>query len=359
MNLSQLQATTTDDAPDHAVHDALNNFAVEPFHPPRLLRNPHVQTLFTQFYRQHSDTRYRRERIDTPDGDFLDLDFAYVDGYHHLWRDDTCPIVVMLHGLEGSARRGYAASALYHLARIGIRGVGLNFRSCSGEMNRTSRFYHLGETGDVGQVLRLLDERCPQALKFAIGVSLGGGVLLKYLGEQGADVDSRLVGAAVISPPFVLTGDQRMTQGVSRFYGRYLLRRLQRKVRQKAELVRRGGGDVAAALQATTLKQIDDAMTAPLHGFTSADDYYRQSESHQYLEAIQVPTLIMRSQDDPFFNADIPSDTIRDNPYLSGAFPQSGGHVGFIDQVTNTYHDDWAQRQIKRFFERILRATAG
>lgn len=311
-------------------------FSPPEFIPPASLRNKHIQTLAGTL-RHNPHISYRRQRLELPDGDFVDLDFPQTQTPV----PDFAPIVLLLHGLEGDARRGYAAHLYEHLARAGLRAVGLNFRSCSGEMNRTARLYHMGATEDVAFVHDWLDAQFPEVPKGLAGISLGGNVTLKYLGEGGAALNKRLFGAVAISPPFVMTGAQALEQFPNRFYARYLLRKLKRKVRLKAHRIRQGGGDVYQALKARTLAQFDEAITAPLHGFASAQDYYARSSSWQYLPGITVPTLIIRAQDDPFFNSDIPYQTIADNPGLTGLFPAWGGHVGFISELPPRLDDDW------------------
>lgn len=157
-------------------------FSVETFRPSRLWLNPHAQTVLANSLRSTNGVAYRRVRLDTADGDFLDLDFASVPGIE---LDRRAPLVLLLHGLEGNARRSYASETYRQLARQGVRAVGMNFRSCSGELNRTNTLYHAGKTDDVALVVQWLDSVFPMAAKGMIGFSLGANMLLKYLGEQG------------------------------------------------------------------------------------------------------------------------------------------------------------------------------
>lgn len=331
------------------------DFTPEHFEPHPLFRNSHVQTLAGEYFRPKKGIVFRRLRLDTPDGDFVDLDFPEIPNY--TWDDlgADAPILYFLHGLEGDARRGYAQDLYKASAKAGFRCVGLNYRSCSGEMNRNPRFYHMGATDDVGFVHQWLLEQFPDAPMVMVGVSLGGNMLLKYLGECGESLPERVKAGAAISPPFVATGHQPLSdEFLGRLYGRYLLRKLQGKVRQKAWQLRETAADPYRALKATTLRDFDDAITAPLHGFKDAHDYYAQSNSVNFVEHIRRPTLLIRAQDDPFFNADIPHEKITANPYLYHAFPAHGGHVGFIEGTSPTNYQNWAQRQVLRFFELIL-----
>lgn len=326
-------------------------FQVEPFQPAAGLGNPHAQTLFPTTLKWLRGVSFQRVRIDTPDGDFLDIDLPQVAGAH---LPPDAPVVLLLHGLEGSARRPYALEMYRQLAQRGIRAVGMNYRSCSGEINRTARSYHAGATDDVALVHAWLDGRFPNVAKGMVGVSLGGNMLLKYLGERGGEMAIRLRAAAAISPPFDLTlGDDTLNQGVNRRYVASFLGSIQAKLRAKAGLLR-PHIDLEAALAAQTLRQIDEAMTAPLHGFASADDYYARVSSRRYLAGVQVPTLILRAEDDPLIPAaDIPHDLLQLNGALLAAITPQGGHVGWVEGRPLAYRL-WGQRQVAAFLARYL-----
>ena len=275
-------------------------FALEPYRPAAGLSNRHVQTVASTVLRSQRGVFFYRERIDTPDGDFLDLDVAGVVGRP---LPDDAPLVLLLHGLEGNARRHYALETYRQLAVSGIRSVGMNFRSCSGEMNRTATLYHAGATGDVALVHDWLDRRFPRAPKGMVGVSLGANVLLKYLGERGIDLSIRLRGAAAISPPFdlALGAAQARTRALS-FYTDRFVKSIQTKIHAR---VKTNGAvfdqrvNVQAALAAQTLQQLDEAFTAPLHGFRDAQDYYARCSSRRFLPGIRVPTLVLRAEGRP------------------------------------------------------------
>lgn len=324
-------------------------FTLEPFRPAHLWSNAHVQTVLANGLRSRSGVAFRRFRLDTPDGDFLDLDFAAVAG-HPL--PSGAPLVLLLHGLEGSARRGYACETYRQLAQRGVAAVGLNFRSCSGEMNRTARFYHAGETADVAFVVRWLAEQFPDVPLGLIGFSLGGNTALKYLGEQGTATPVRA--AAAVSPPFNLTINAPVfDSGSGRFYRRFFLHSLRRKVRRHAALIGEKV-DVDAVLHAPTVRAFDDTLTAPLHGFRDAADYYAQSSSGQFLPGVRVPTLLLRALDDPFFGSDAPRAAIAANPDLVPGFVAHGGHVGFVEGRWPWRFHYWAERQAARFLAQQL-----
>jgi hypothetical protein len=266
----------------------------------------------------------RRERWDTPDGDFLDVDLGPDPG-------PAAPVALVLHGLEGSSRRRYVLSACSQLLDRGVRPVAMNFRGCSGVPNRTPRFYHSGETGDARWVLERLRSLHPGRPLGALGFSLGGNALLKLLGEDGADgpVDA----AVAMSVPFDLAaGAAHLEESrLGPFYAGYFLRSLRRKIRAKLSLLD-GRLDVEAALGARTIRAFDDAATAPLHGFRDADHYYAASSSAAFLEHIQVPTLVIHSLDDPFLPADaVPRDALTRNPSIAPLLTPRGGHVGFLE----------------------------
>ena len=243
------------------------------FRPAWWLRNPHAQTLAGKYLRPGAAFALERRRLDTPDGDFLDLDFGPDPA-------PQSPLVVVLHGLEGSARREYVSLMLAELIHRGLRGVGMNFRGCGGEPNRVARCYHSGDTDDLGHVVAWLRDRHPGRPIGAAGFSLGGNVLLKYLGERG---HGSAIGAAVtVSVPFDLPRcAEHLSSGfMRRTYGAFFLRSLRRKVRAKRHLLD-GEADVERTLAARTIRDFDEAFTAPLHGFRGAEDYYNRADARR------------------------------------------------------------------------------
>jgi predicted alpha/beta-fold hydrolase len=284
-----------------------------------------------------------RERWSTPDDDFLDLDFAPRP-------TDDAPIVLLLHGLEGSAQRGYAINTYRELGRHGIAAVGLNFRSCSGEPNRQARFYHSGETDDIRFALRELRNRYPRAPIGAVGFSLGGNALLKFLGEEG-DAALELVKAAVaVSVPYDLGvgADYLDRSAMGRFYTRIFLKPLVEKMIGKAHLLP-AVCDLARARRARSFREFDDAITAPLHGFAGAQDYYIRSSSAKFIPSICVASLLLHSEDDPFLPMSaFPSANVAANPWVSARVQKEGGHVGFIHGNPSS-PKFWAEQTAARF----------
>ena len=318
---------------------------------PAWLRGAHAQTIAGRLLRRKRGVSFRGERIDTPDGDFLDLEWSSVDG---MPLPPDAPLVLKLHGLEGSAHSGYSVELARALAARGVRSVGLNFRSCGAEMNRTARFYHSGETTDLATVLEHLGRTQPGTRLGVLGFSLGGNVLLKYLGERGEGGGIRA--AVAVSVPYDLAAcAETMSRGTEQIYAKFFLRSLRDKARAKRELLE-GRCNLAGALAAKTFREFDDALTAPLHGFTDAQAYYRESSAGPYLSRIRVPSLLIHALDDPIAPADsIPRDLIAANPMLSTAFTERGGHVGFITGTVPWNVRFWAEETAAEFLELHLR----
>lgn len=327
-------------------------FRPRPFRPAPWLPGAHLQTVGGKYLRPHPDPGLEPLRIDTPDGDFLDLEVGPepVPG---------APVVLVLHGLEGSTRRGYVRVAMAELLGQGLRPVGLNFRACSGEPNLRPRFYHSGETGDLAHALELLEERFPGRRLGALGFSLGGNVLLKYLGESGDGSGRghpRLRAAAAISVPFDLSAGARAIEAglMGRIYTRYFVRSLREKLRSKEPLLRELL-DLEAAMAAATLREYDEVATAPLHGFPDAETYYRASSSLGFLPRIRTPTLLVQAADDPFLPlGSLPAREVEENPFLLGAFTPRGGHVGFVAGLRPWRPRFWAEAEAARYLAGVL-----
>lgn len=329
------------------------------FRAPWWLRNPHLQTLWQRFARRRPLVALRRERLELPDGDFLDLDWARpIHGSEPAARDAArTPLVIVLHGLEGSSASPYAQGMLAAVAARGWRGVVMHFRGCSGELNRLPRSYHSGETGDIAYVLALLREHWPQAPRAAIGYSLGGNVLLKYLGERGAAAG--LEAAAAVSVPFLLHDSaDRLDRGFSRFYQKILVGSLVQKVAQKFARMR-SPIPLDAAAASRNFREFDDRVTAPLHGFSGAAEYYERSSSRQYLRAIAVPILILQARDDPFMTPAVIPGAGELAPSVRLEVSDRGGHVGFVTGVLPWRPRYWLEERIPAFLAGHLRAWPG
>jgi predicted alpha/beta-fold hydrolase len=294
------------------------------------------------------------ERWDTPDGDFLEI--------HRLAGDSTQPRVLLLHGLEGSVRSHYAQGLLNEAAKRNWGADLLIFRSCGTELNRTRRFYHSGETSDVSFVLEKISREFPSSPLAIAGVSLGGNVLLKFLGERGTDLPQQLQAAAAISVPFDLARSaRRINRGFSRLYQRFFLSSLRRKAAEKAiRFPDLAPDDKIAAIH--TLEDFDNLITGPLHGFLNAQDYYARSSSLKYLKDIRLTTLLFSAVDDPMLPP-IVLEEVREiaqrNPALEIDFVAKGGHAGFVTGSLPWRPFYYAEHRVGEFFARQFERGAG
>ena len=310
--------------------------------------------MWGRFFRRTPALPTRVERWDTDDGDFIDL--------VRLDASPGAPHLVLLHGLEGTARSHYARGLFLEAARRGWAADLLLFRGCGGELNRAPRFYHSGETGDLDTVARKLLATDRKAPFLFAGVSLGGNVLLKWLGELEDRIDQRVIAAAAVSVPFDLARASRhIDQGFSRVYQRHFLRSLRRKALAKLQRY----PDIASRERiesARTLFEFDDAVTAPVHGFASADDYYDRSSSIRFVSRIRVNTLLLSAIDDPFLPSEVLDQVQRvagENSNIEIEFLAKGGHVGFVSGLNPLRPFYYAERRIAEFFQARLETAYG
>ncbi|MGH8371438.1 MAG: hydrolase [Gammaproteobacteria bacterium] len=312
------------------------------FHPNRFLKNRHLQTLVPNVLFRRAKPVLRRERLELPDGDFVDVDWT---------SRKAGPIVIVLHGLEGSIRSRYAAAIMQRIDELGFRGALIHFRGCSGEPNRLPIGYHSGFTQDLEYFSGLLKQREPDTLLAAIGYSLGGNALLKWLGES--PNANRLVTGVAVSVPFDLADASRVIeQGMSQLYKWNLLGRMKRSSLQKFANIK-APYPLPDIRRIHTFREFDDQLTAPLHGYKDADDYYRSCSSRFFLKNIRVPTLILHSADDPFMSsASLPiPDELSDAVTLE--LSQHGGHVGSINGSL-LRPNMWLVERISRHLQQIL-----
>ncbi len=303
--------------------------------------------MWGRFFRRAIDVPSTRARWTTHDGDFLDLEF--VDG------PVASPTLLVLHGLEGSSKRKYVRGLLSLARDRGWKGVALNFRSCSGTPNRTARLYHSGETADLDWVIGELLKRDPGASILPVGFSLGGNVLLKWLGETGEAVPTEVRAGVAISTPFDLAAAaEKMSRGLSRLYTYFFLRTLKAKALAKArdytDLL-----DARAVRRARTWRDYDGAATAPLHGFRDAEDYWARSSSKFYLARIKRPVLLINSRDDPFIpGATLPDHLAHRSKWLYELFTERGGHGGFVSGVLPWRPVYWAESRAIDFLAHFV-----
>jgi len=319
--------------------------SARPFRPAWWCRGPHAQTLWPYLFRPWPRPAFRRERLELPDGDFLDLDWC---------GPPRGPVVLAMHGLEGSSASHYLRGLAGTLSAAGTRVAVMHFRGCSGEPNRLARNYHSGETGDLDWVVRHLQAREPGTALAAVGYSLGGNVLLKWLGERG--IHTPLHAAAAVSVPYDLAAcARRLETGLSRLYQWRLVGLLKRATRRK--FARLDCPVPLAGLDAVkTFWQFDDLVTAPLHGFRDAADYYARSSSRQFLPAIRTPTLLLHAADDPFMTAAVVPDPNELPDGVELQLSTHGGHVGFVTGPHPGRPVYWLERRIARFFAARLPA---
>lgn len=300
---------------------------IEPFRPAPLLGHPDAQTIFANLWRPRPGPPVARERWELPDGDFLELDRT-------TGLPPDAPLAVLCHGLEGSSTAPYVRGLARALARRGVASLALNFRTCGGALNRLARTYHSGETGDLGHVVERLAAERPARPLLVAGFSLGGNVVVKYLGERGDALPAPLRGGAALSVPFDLAASSRRLDGPGRLmwlYRERFLRRLRRKAALKAA-THPGTFDAAAVARATTFAALDELMTAPLHGFASGQDYYARSSSAQFLPGVRRPLLCLSAADDPMVPAEaLPVRLAAANPAVRLVVTAHGGHTAFVD----------------------------
>lgn len=296
---------------------------MEPFAPALWLRGRHAQTVFASLFRPGPRLRVRRERWELSDGDFLDVD--------RMEGPASAPLLVVLHGLEGSSSSQYVRGLLAQARVRGWRGLAMNFRSCSGEPNRLLRSYHSGETGDAGEAIRRARAESPEAPLLCAGCSLGGNVLVKWLGEQGEAAPVRA--AVALSVPFDLALCADALDGPSAMawvYRTRFLRSLKAKALEKAGRFA-DRLDAEKVRAARTLREFDEAITGPLHGFAGAEDYYAQSSSGPYVARVRVPLLLLSAEDDPFIPpVCLPRAAAIGNHFVALETSTRGGHLGFV-----------------------------
>lgn len=322
------------------------------FSPALGAQGPHAQTILGSLLRPGRHVPARRERWTTPDGDFLDVD--------HVQAKTDAPHVLVLHGLEGSSRAGYVLETLRGIGQRGWGAVALNFRSCSGEPNVHARSYNSGDPTDALFTLAQMRERLGiRGPLFGVGFSLGGSVLLNLVAKTGEA--SPLDGAAAVSVPFDLSRCADLLDhgpGLTFVYKRMFLASLKAKTlgRMKAE----GGAvlDASRIRAAHTIRAFDDAVTAPLFGYASAEDYYADCSTAPKLQRIVTPTVLVTADDDPIAPATCLPDDVGDNPWLSVVRTSRGGHVGFIAGSLRRPMW-WGEGQALAYFDHLLASAPG
>ena len=317
---------------------------------PWWLPGGHAQTIYAALASPRPRVAYRRERWETPDSDFVDLDWT--DAQSVVSRQPpavSVPLVVLFHGLEGSSRSHYAQALMAAARDRGLRGVTVHFRGCSGEPNRLPRAYHSGDAAEIDWVLRRLRSGNPGTRLYAAGVSLGGNALLKWLGESGASARQVVDRATSVSAPLdLMAAGDALGRGFSRAYAWHFLRTLRQKSLVKLDRFP-GLFDAARVRAAFTLREFDDIVTAPLHGYRDTDDYWTRASSKPGLARIRVPTLVLNARNDPF----LPATSLPGRNAVSSAVtleqPDEGGHAGFVSGPFPG-NLDWMPQRLLEFF---------
>jgi predicted alpha/beta-fold hydrolase len=314
---------------------------MEQYRPPQIYISPHLETIIPALFRRVKDVHYKRERINTDDGDFLDLDWLRTaKGSDHL--------IIVSHGLEGDSHRPYIKGMARAFSKEGYDVIAWNFRGCSGEMNRKPRFYHSGATEDLETVIVHARNLKRYSHISLVGFSLGGNLTLKYLGERA--MYPEIVSAVAFSVPLDLHASCiKISRPQNWIYARRFLTHLKAKIRQKEQAIP-NSMDLNPLPSIKTLIQFDNTYTAPLHGYKDAVDYYTRCSSIFFLDGINTPTLIINAKNDPFLSEECyPVSRLADHPYINFKVPREGGHVGFTS--FNSSGIFWSEQQAVHFVQ--------
>ena len=322
---------------------------------PRWLPGGHLQTIYAALATPCPTVDFQRQRWDTPDGDFIELDWIASAQTTSVAADpppnqtQTQPLLVLFHGLEGNSSSPYARALMAAARDAGMRGVVVHFRGCGGEINRLPRAYHSGDSPEIDWILRRLRQAHGNAPLYACGVSLGGNALLKWLGEQNLAAAGIITAAAAVSAPVDLTAaGNALDAGFNLLYTRNFLRTMKHKALRKLEQFP-GLYDREALLNAQTLRAFDDLITAPLHGYRDSDDYWLRASSKPWLTRIAVPTLLINARNDPFLPVAVLPAAHEVSPFVQLETPADGGHVGFVSGRFPG-HPRWLPHRLLRFF---------
>lgn len=309
------------------------------YKPPRFWSNTHIQTIYAAMFRKIEGLHYIRERVTTPDQDFIDLDWAFTGARK---------LLIVLHGLEGNASRPYVQALIKHANQDGWDGLGMNYRGCSGEPNRLFKSYHCGATADLDYIIQHIIQKDKYREIAIAGFSLGGNITLKYIGEQGSNLPAVVKKAVGVSVPCDLVeSNKRIEQWDNMLYLKSFMDSL--RVKTAAKQARFPDAmDYEALKKAVKFRDFDDLYTAPAHGFKDAIDYWTQASSLPFLANINIPTLLVNAKDDTFLSeTSYPIEIADKNPNLYLEMPENGGHVGFLDFTNNDLY--WSEKRVLDF----------
>ena len=308
------------------------------------LQNPHLQTAWPFLFRQRCNFPTREERFELIDGDFIDAVWA---------GNSSGPIVIILSGVEGHINSTYVNAMLAKVCAAGWRGLFLHYRNCSASTNRLERYYHIGDTGDLMNIISIIRHREPKTILAAVGFSLGGNVLLKWLGEMSNRSPFRA--AATISAPFMLAQTNNMLEkGAGRMYERYIIQMMRKAILKKFKHHPSPPVDLAKLHKLTTFIDFDTHITAPLHGFDNVQSYYEHASCCFYLKKITTPCLVINALDDPL----VPPSVIPELSAFSSSTRveqyQHGGHLGFVAGKYPGIAEYWVEQHVTQFFRPLL-----
>jgi predicted alpha/beta-fold hydrolase len=312
------------------------------YRPPLLFRSAHLQTIYPALFRKVSTVTRERERIDTPDGDFLDLDWVR--------HPNSEQLVILTHGLEGNSGQAYIQGMARIFSEAKWNVLAWNFRGCSGEVNRRLQSYHSGATGELEIILNHIFDNTQYNQIALIGFSLGGNVTLKYLGDRAENLDTRIKTAVAISVPCDLASSSvRLEAFQNRIYMERFMRTLRTKIREKMRRFPNQLDDTDLD-RMRTFREFDGGFTAPIHGFTSADDYWTRASSKPVLPKVTIPSLMINAANDPFLAPECyPLEAAQENPNFHLEIPTHGGHVGFVSFGQNKTY--WSEKRALDFVE--------
>ena len=302
------------------------------YKPPYVFRNGFVSTVYSGLARQIKGVNQKRERLTLPDGDFVDLDWSFAN-------EQSDKVIILLHGLEGHAQRPYLTGTAKLFNENGVDAIGMNFRGCSGTPNRNYYSYHSGATGDLHEIINHAIKVKNYKEIYLKGISLGGNVILKYLGERD-EIFPEVKAAIAISTPCYLKGSAKELHAFKNilFHDRFKKHLLKSLKSKQQNFPDRLSEEEFNSIK--TLNDFDNIYTSKAHGFTDADDYYEKSSSLQFLQNIKIPTLIINALNDSFLSAECyPVKDAKNNPNLYLEMPKYGGHVGFVDKK-NVYYNE-------------------
>lgn len=317
-----------------------------PYRAPLYFFNGHLQTIIPGLFREVPGIQYRRERITTPDGDFLDLDWSKN-------KPGSARLVILSHGLEGDAGRPYIKGMVKTMNQVGFDALAWNFRSCSGEPNKLLRSYHMGASDDLHLVVKYALQSGEYQEIYLVGFSMGGNITLKYVGQHPDQVPAQVKKAAAFSVPcHISSASRKMARFENRLYMQRFLKSLQKKLMAKSTLL---PTDMTLDNYHTlrTFPAFDERYTAPIHGFKDAHDYYTQCSSKQYFANIRIPTLLVNAQNDPFLSPEcfpVAEAEANSNFYLE--MPKDGGHVGFVENYRKNVY--YSERRALDFFTKTI-----